>query len=841
MVAGVTGTNGKTTTTHLLRDVLETAGIACGVIGTLGGEFRGERWPLSNTTPLALELHALLAAQRRAGAQAVAMEVSSHALALHRVDHVRFRAAALTNVTRDHLDFHGTLERYVAAKRRLFELAPVAVLNVDDPAGAALARELTDAGAPPITYALDAAATLRADDVVLAGDGSTFRVGDTRIELALPGRFNVRNALAAFGLARALGIDDAAIARGLATTRAVPGRMERFGAFGIDAIVDYAHTPDALENVLRAAREMTKRELIVVFGCGGDRDPGKRSEMGEIAARLADRVIVTSDNPRSEDPLAIALTVADGYQRTHIELDRRSAIRRAIDEAHAGDTVVVAGKGPRDLPDRRRRDARLRRPRRSPHSLRQTRPGHPKMNLNTLEAIDALRARVAGAEALPESLLVQTDTRALERGATFLALRGENFDGHDYVDEAFARGAACAIVDAAHPQLLEGAKGRSLLIVPDTLRAYLELGALARTHLHGTVVAITGSTGKTTTKQFLLALLRGAGIPVTATPENENNEVGVAKFLCGLDDGDARVAIVEMGARKYRDLDVLVATARPDVGVLTNVGEAHLEIMGSRGRIADTKWTVPAGSGRAVLNLDDPASRERAASLALPPLWFGLDDERPPRGARAVAIEAAAVRTIADDGTFERHPIEIGFPGDHNRRNLAAAFAAALLCSAGRASAAELAGAVRGVALPHGRYEVVDLPDDVRLVFDAYNASLSGTLATLATFGREEAERRIAVLGSMAELGDDAPSMHEKIGEIAATRADVVLAGGAYASDTARGVASKGGTVVRYADNDDAIAWLRANVRRGDAILLKGSRMYKMEQIAEALGAAVFA
>jgi UDP-N-acetylmuramoyl-L-alanyl-D-glutamate--2,6-diaminopimelate ligase len=355
IVLGVTGTNGKTTTTHLVRDVLETAGIPCGVIGTLGGEFRERRWPLSNTTPLALELHALLAAQREAGARAVAMEVSSHALALHRVDHVRFRAAALTNVTRDHLDFHGTLERYVAAKRRLFDLAPHAVLNADDPSGAAFARELAAANGhsqanagergAPITYALDTEATLRARDVVLGGEGSTFRVGETQVTIALPGRFNVRNALAAFGLARALGIDDATIARGLGATRAVPGRMERFGAFGIDAIVDYAHTPDALENVLRAARETTKGDLIVVFGCGGDRDPGKRAQMGEIAARLADRVIVTSDNPRSEDPLAIAREVADGYERTAIELDRRSAIRRAIDEARPGDTIVVAGKG----------------------------------------------------------------------------------------------------------------------------------------------------------------------------------------------------------------------------------------------------------------------------------------------------------------------------------------------------------------------------------------------------------------------------------------------------------------------------------------------------------------
>jgi len=344
IVVGVTGTNGKTTTTHLLREIFEAAGVPCGVVGTLGGEFRDRRWPLANTTPLALELHALLAAQRDAGARAVAMEVSSHALALHRVDHVRFAAAALTNITRDHLDFHGTIDRYAAAKRRLFDLAPKAVINADDPWGARFLGELGDAAVP---YAIesDAPGGFRATDVRLAGDGSTFRVGDEAFAVDLPGRFNVRNALAALGCASVLGVAVDDIRRGLASTRAVPGRMERIGAFGIEAIVDYAHTPDALENVLRAARETTRRDLIVVFGCGGDRDPGKRSEMGLIAARLADRVIVTSDNPRSEDPLEIARAIANGSSSTSIEIDRRRAIRRAIADAQPGDTVVVAGKG----------------------------------------------------------------------------------------------------------------------------------------------------------------------------------------------------------------------------------------------------------------------------------------------------------------------------------------------------------------------------------------------------------------------------------------------------------------------------------------------------------------
>jgi UDP-N-acetylmuramoyl-L-alanyl-D-glutamate--2,6-diaminopimelate ligase len=341
IIIGITGTNGKTTTAHLVNGILETAGIPCGVIGTLGGSFRSTRWPLTNTTPLALELHALLAAQRDAGARAVAMEVSSHALALGRVDDVRFNVAVLTNITRDHLDFHGTIERYAAAKRRLLDFAQLHVINVDDPFGAQFARDFPDA----FTYAIDADAAIHAVDLDLGGSGSTFTFGGTPVAVGLPGRFNVRNALAALGVARALGIDDGIAARGLAATRAVPGRMERIGAFGIDAIVDYAHTPDALENVLTAVRETTKRSLIVVFGCGGDRDAGKRVEMGEIAARLADRVIVTSDNPRGEDPMAIAQTVVNGFEHMEIVLDRRTAIRRAVSEAHAGDVLVIAGKG----------------------------------------------------------------------------------------------------------------------------------------------------------------------------------------------------------------------------------------------------------------------------------------------------------------------------------------------------------------------------------------------------------------------------------------------------------------------------------------------------------------
>ncbi len=344
-VIGVTGTNGKTTTTRMLAAIAQGAGVPCAVIGTIGAEFGGQEWRLAQTTPLPEELHALLARLRDAGARAVAMEVSSHALALDRVTDVRFACGVLTNVTRDHLDFHGSIESYAAAKRRLFEASAAAVLNVDDAHGARWAAEL-HGRKPLLTYATRGSADIVARDIALRPDGSRFIVDDTAFELALPGRFNVENALAATGAARTLGIEDTASARALRGVTRVAGRMERIGEGDVHVFVDYAHTPDALEQSLRAVRELARANVAVVFGCGGDRDRGKRPEMGAIAGKLADRVYVTNDNPRTEDPEAIACEIVAGIGTKHVvELDRRKAIERAVREASAGDVVLIAGKG----------------------------------------------------------------------------------------------------------------------------------------------------------------------------------------------------------------------------------------------------------------------------------------------------------------------------------------------------------------------------------------------------------------------------------------------------------------------------------------------------------------
>jgi UDP-N-acetylmuramoyl-L-alanyl-D-glutamate--2,6-diaminopimelate ligase len=352
-VVGITGTNGKTTTAFLLRALLEGAGRQCGLLGTVTSFVGGVERPVERTTAEAIELQRDLRAMVDGGDVACAIEVSSHALELHRADAVRFAVALFTNLTQDHLDFHPTMEDYFAAKRGLFiGLHPpprAAVVNVDDPYGRRLAQDVPEA----LTFAIDRAATYRAIDVETGFDGSRFTAltpeGPIALRTPLPGRFNVQNVLGAVAAVRALGIELEAIAAALPQAGRVPGRfepVEEGQPFAV--LVDYAHTPDSLENVLGAARELTDGRVHCVFGCGGDRDRGKRPQMGAIAARLADRAIVTSDNPRSEDPEAIVREILAGTGAAgHVswDLDRRAAITTAIAGAAAGDVVVIAGKG----------------------------------------------------------------------------------------------------------------------------------------------------------------------------------------------------------------------------------------------------------------------------------------------------------------------------------------------------------------------------------------------------------------------------------------------------------------------------------------------------------------
>jgi UDP-N-acetylmuramoyl-L-alanyl-D-glutamate--2,6-diaminopimelate ligase len=348
-VAGVTGTNGKTTACFFLFAILAAAGRRPGLLGTIESRVGGERRAALRTTPEAIDLQRALREMLDVGDRSCAMEATSHGARLGRLEGVRFAALAFTNLSRDHLDFHGTFEEYFAAKRSLFvtDEPPPAALNAGDDHGRRLADELRTLGHERVvTFGFDSAADIRAEGLELREDGARFTATGIPLRSHLLGRFNVENALAAVAVARLLELPDDAISQGVEAVRGVPGRFEAVDeGQPFSVVVDYAHTPDSLANALRTARELATGNVICVFGCGGDRDHGKRPLMGEAAERGADVVIVTSDNPRSEAPDAIAAEVIAGLEDAVVELDRAKAIELAVERARPGDVVLIAGKG----------------------------------------------------------------------------------------------------------------------------------------------------------------------------------------------------------------------------------------------------------------------------------------------------------------------------------------------------------------------------------------------------------------------------------------------------------------------------------------------------------------
>lgn len=449
-------------------------------------------------------------------------------------------------------------------------------------------------------------------------------------------------------------------------------------------------------------------------------------------------------------------------------------------------------------------------------------------------AIRAIDATLLDGDAAPAALHVSTDARTIEPGDTFLALRGERFDGHDFLAQAIARGAAMLVVDRAERRV----PGIATLLVDQTQRAYMALAGAARELFEGTVVAITGSAGKTTTKAFLAQLLAARyGDRLLTAAENENNEIGVSKLLLQADNALHDVVVAEFGARHYGDVAQLVAIGRPQIGILTNIGEAHLEIMGSRERLEATKWALFARGARPVLNAGDSVSRARAPRLTETARWFAAEQSE-----RRIDASLQPLTALVGDRLVQRcarktteFTVDVRIPGTHNRANVAAAIAGALELGL---SLEPLIKELPALRLPQGRYDRLGAVSGIRLIYDAYNANASGMIAALDAFATESASRRIAVLASMAELGDESKELHERVGAHAAGRVDILLVRGEYAAELARG-AERGGLesqqIVEIGTNAQAAHWLREHARPDDVVLLKGSRKYKLEEIVEEL------
>ena len=817
-VVAVTGTNGKTSCVQWIAQALSAAGKPCGSIGTLGALLPdGSSLGGHLTTPDVLSVHRILAAMQAAGAQAVALEASSIGLDQGRLDGVRIAVAGFTNLTRDHLDYHGTMERYEQAKAGLFNWPGLAaaVVNADDAAGDRLLRTLP--GELAVGYSQQGlAAAFQARDLQATAHGQVFVLvspdGEAQIVTSLLGRHNVSNLLLVAGVLYKLGAPLSQIAKALSATRPVDGRLQvvapvplrtsTAASRGPLTVVDYSHTPDSLARALLALRPVADARggrLVCLFGCGGERDAGKRPEMGRIAAELADKVTVSSDNPRSEDADAIISQILAGVPagtRLHVDPDRARAILQSIWAADPDDVVLLAGKG---------------------HETYQ------EINGSRLPFDDREWARLA--LLLPQAAALSTDTRRLGENEIFLALVGEQFDGHAYLPQAQAAGACAAIV--AHP--VEGVT-LAQLVVGDTRLALQRIGAAWRARYSLPVIGVAGSNGKTTTKEMVGAILADwqgeAGR--LATAGNFNNDIGVPLTLLRLRP-QHRAAVFELGMNHPGEIAGLAAMAAPSVALITNAQREHQEFMHSVEAVArENGATIEAlpADGVAVFPGDDPycgiweaqAGGRRVLRFGLQP---GLDVyaeqiDATPQGTRCQVVTPAGTATLA-----------LPVPGLHNLRNALAAIAAAL------AAGAPLAGAVRalaGFSAVAGRMQRVVLDDGAVLIDDTYNANPDSVRAAVDVLATMPAPRAL-VLGDMGEVGENGPAMHREVGEYAREHGiDRLYTLG----DASRDSAAAFGPGAAACDTvEDIVAALRG---AGHAsILVKGSRFMRMERVVKVL------
>ena len=906
-IVAVTGTAGKTSVADFTRQIFAALGHQAASVGTIGivtpkGAAYG-----SLTTPDPVALHTTLDRLAKSGITHLAMEASSHGLDQRRLDGVRLSAAAFTNLGRDHLDYHSTMEDYLKAKLRLFEVLikpgqPI-VVNADGDYSAevivsAFAHDLGifSVGREGIDLKLIAAKPDHfAQMLTLEFKGRRFDV-----RLPLVGEFQAGNALVAAGLAMVTGNAPEAVIAALAGLKGVRGRLEFVGGVhGAPVFVDYAHKPEALAHALSALRPFTTGRLIVVFGCGGDRDQGKRPIMGRIAAENADIVIVTDDNPRSEDPAAIRAAILASAPGAHEIGDRGQAIHDAALRLRPGDCLLIAGKGhetgqivggrtlpfsdhtvaaaaiteamavlpaPAPPPPAEEQAAPLNIPTVDPAveaaetvlfeaaPARQPVPRKPRKTmvaplkkgetpLWTGEALQHIPdVRIAGV--MPSAIGgVSIDTRTIEPGDLFVAIKGDRLDGHDYVERAFEAGAAVALISEESSAQFSGkfADIGALMMVPDPLVSLQALGRAARTRTSGRVLAVTGSVGKTSTKEALLHILSKQG-RAHASVASYNNHWGVPLTLARMPQ-DTDYGIFEIGMSAAGEITPLTKMVRPHVTLITTVEAVHLAQFSGVEGIADAKAEIFAGlepGGTAVLPRDNPHyerllghAREAGAAHIV---TFGEHAE-----ADARLVDAALQSDLSSvEAMINGKPIiyKLGAPGRHMVIN-SLGILACVEALGGDIAQAGLALASFAPAVGRGSRTTLKIKDgSFTLLDESYNANPASMGAAFDVLGRATRGangRRIAVLGDMLELGPKAASLHLGLLEpLKSSGIELVFACGPLmkALFDALPSALQGG----YAVNSEALEQsVFSKIQPGDVVMVKGSNGSKMGLIVKSL------
>jgi murE/murF fusion protein len=878
---GVTGTNGKTTTAYLIENILASAGYKVGVIGTVNYRYAGKTFENPVTTPESLDLQRILAQMRQEGITHVVLEVSSHALDLYRVEKCWMDVGVFTNLTQDHLDYHKSMDAYWACKKKLFTKnlshgpkkgRTQAVINGDDPKGQELLNMLS---IPCISAGFTLDKTIRPQNVESDQSGIRARittpVGAFDVASLLVGKHNLENMLCAAATGMALKISLANIKSGLEQTTCVPGRLEPIqNNNGYSIYVDYAHTPDALKNVLAALRAVTNEKIICIFGCGGDRDREKRPQMGEIAAKRCDLSIITSDNPRSEAPLAIITEILQGtrkicnkeytakdllnvYQNKGfvVEPDRKKAIRLGITAARPGDTVLIAGKGHETyqiighevlaFDDREEAEKLVSETKVSIESP----TGNPKLETqNSLSWTTADVLEATGADLVSGNIAdtfsgIGIDSRSISAGELFVAIKGELHDGHSFTDAVIQSGVRGIVVNrdqiAAFPCEDWRKKGIVCLAVKDTTRALGDLAALHRKRTNVLVVAITGSNGKTTTREMTAAVL-SRRFNTLSSSKNFNNAIGVPLTLFTLNLSH-HWAVVELGMNAPGEIDRLAEICRPEIGVITNIGPVHLEGVGSIDGVMRAKGELLpriGPEGTAVLNADDHRVAKLAGRTDRSVLFFGKSKKAQ---IRALRVKASGVGTsfslIVPQSQTD---IDLKIPGAFMVSNALAAAAVGYHIGL---PAEDIKAGLENFQPLRGRMTILKSAKGFHILDDTYNANPESMKAALATLkGLRKDKRGIFVIGDMLELGDQAESLHYDIGVVAARSGITRLySTGAFADTVAAGARSENMNPqsIISGRKQEILNHLKNWLEPDDWILIKGSRGMRMEDIVQGL------
>lgn len=850
-LCAITGTNGKTSSSWWLAQAIEQLpahyGLgACGVVGTLGVGRVGALQYTGLTTPDPMTLQAELAQMSKNGCGVCAIEASSIGLVEGRMTGSQIHTAIFTNFTQDHLDYHCDMASYWQAKLSLFDWAGLraAVVNADDDQGAALLAHCRGRGLACWSYSVCSKADVYASDISFSSAGARFTLyiaGQTyAIALPLYGVYNISNVLGVVATLLSLGVSAADAVAACSQLRAVPGRMEVLQHTGWPtAVVDYAHTPDALEKSLQALQAITQAaggKLWVVFGCGGNRDGSKRPLMGAAAEQNADVVVLTSDNPRHEDPAAIAQAVLAGMQKMpcRVELDRAVAIAWTLSQAAPQDVVLIAGKGHEDYQEVRGQkthfsDQEEVRKMWRANALQET--PIVLMNLGQVQTWleqAGISARLVGDAATP-ILRVHTDTRSLQAGDLFVALKGEKFDAGTMLAQAKTAGAVAAITQTSGALQAAGLAG---IEVDNSLLALGALAAAWRAQFALPLIAVTGSNGKTTVTQMIASILHAyAGDAALATQGNLNNEIGVPLTLLRLRAAH-RIGVVELGMNHPGEIDYLASLTKAQVAIVNNAQREHQEFMHTVEAVAQENGAVlrhlPEG-GTAVYPADDAyAAVWQGQAMGKAQLRFAS------QGAAELTAQADwqdgawRVRAHSPAGEFS---YRLRIAGRHHVKNSLAAVAACLAAGLPVAFIAQGLDAFEAVS---GRCRALRLCFDGRLidvVDDSYNANPDSVCAAVDVLA-ELPGPHLLVLGDMGEVGSQGEEFHTEVGEYAAERGIETL----YAlGDLMRYTAAAFPGARHFASMESLQAACLRDAKQYRSILIKGSRFMRMERVLQTL------